>query len=123
MAKRPTYGIPHSDLINKNTTSIMIYTMPTITLDELKRFKAVLKHSHPVPAMDGPKYLANEWESARKFIGNVLLEKVCAISRMQKRHFEYITPIHVDYYVRDDQITEERCNQLIELIKVFLFFF
>lgn len=115
---RPTFGIPHTDLINKNTKDVMIYTMPAITKDELKRFEKVLQHNHPVPSMDGPRFSASQWPASRKYIGNILLEKICAVARMQRRKFDFITSfIHVDFYIRDDQITEERCDKIIQQIK------
>lgn len=115
---KPTFGIPHTDLINKNTKDVMIYTMPAITKDELRRFEKVLQHNHPVPSMDGPRFSASQWPASRKYIGNILLEKICAVARMQRRKFDFITSfIHVDFYVRDDQITEERCEKIIQQVK------
>lgn len=118
----PTHGIRHVDIINQNTDDIMLYTMPDITKDELIRFERVLQQNHPVPGMDAPEFIASQWEDdkegVRGKIGNIYLEKLCAVARQQKRNFNFITEFqYVDFYLRQDQIDEKRCNRLIELVK------
>ena len=121
-AGRPTYGIEHTKLIGRDTRDIMVYTMPDLQLDELRRFERVLRQNHPVLPLDrSSRATAANWRRERD--GNVHLELVCAAARANARQWTAASSsadaaayAYVDWYFTYAQVTAERARALCEVI-------
>ena len=121
-AGRPTYGIEHTKLIGRDTRDIMVYTMPDLQLDELRRFERVLRQNHPVLSLDrSSRATAANWRRERD--GNAHLELVCAAARANARQWTTADSsssdaayAYVDWYFTYAQVTAERARALCEVI-------
>ena len=112
---RPTYGIEHTKLIGRDTSDTMVYTMPDLRLDELRRFERVLRQNHPVLPLDAPVAGGDNAER----VGNAHLELVCAAARANARRApanaarQHAT---IDWYFSYAQVTAERARALCDVI-------
>lgn len=111
-----TYGIDHTHLMNFNMSDIMIYTMPDLTSDEIKRFSRVLKQNYPLEGMDAPReYGTLKWETKhRQTDGNILLEQVRASLRARNHGLPVSNTnvVYVDFFYKYSQINKESMRKL-----------
>jgi hypothetical protein len=116
----PTYGIRHDALVRGDAESIMAYAMPDATPDELVRFTRVLAHNHPIEALPVPNVTAVRWQAEREQRAVLVLERLkCELRRhASKPNGALLANAHAcDWYVRYDQLTPSRVEQLSKLVQ------